>query len=287
MPIPLSINVDIKSETLNKAMELIARAGYILYEPTRIKQKAKAKADAKLITEKNELNISILQRQTLGRILAIETSRQENINRISQKVFGEIASSGKQIDPLTDVDWIKKYFSFSQDISNEEMQNVWSKILAGELINAGSFSYKTMSILANMRKQEAELFSRLCTFVLVINDFRFVPLIFSDPSSDGKYNQSSINFEELQFLESLGLIHFNSVSSYSLTISNKEFTIGIGSKNYLFKTSEDKIKLGVGDVLLTKEGQELFKVVNAIPNAGLIEVVKKEWVTASRSISEL
>lgn len=287
MSSPIALNIDIKSETVGKAIELIGKAGYVLYEPIRIKKKAFAEAKAKEINAKSEIKITKIQKQALSRILATETLRQENINRLSSNALSDIARSGKEVDLSTDIDWIKKFFSFSQDISNEQMQNLWSKILSGQLINSGHFSYKTMSTLADMRKEEADLFSRLCSYVVIIDGSRLVPLVFSDTSDDNKYNNGAFNFEELQFLVSIGLIHFDNFGGFGLTVTKKDFNIKCGNKFFVINTNEEKTTFGVGKVLLTKEGQELFSVVSVVPYPNLIETVRQKWITGNRTIKEL
>jgi len=285
MPLP-TVNIDIKSETVTKAIELIARAGYVLYEPSRIKKKAKAESEAREINAKSDIKISFLQKQALNRILSTETLRQKNINNLTSKALCEVVSSQKQIDTTTDVDWIKKYFSFSQDISNDDMQNLWSKILSGELIRAGSFSYKTMSILANMRKEEAELFSKIYTFVVSFGP-RLVPLIYEDGLGKNEYN-NLFSFEDMQFLYSLGLIHFNDVGEYTLTSASKDVIVNAGEKTFLISSeTEGKNVFKVGKVLLTKEGQELSGIINPIKSKDLLDIIKSNLITAGRSIKEI
>jgi hypothetical protein len=284
-----TINVDIKSETVSKAIGLIAKAGYVLYEPYRIKKKATAESEAKIISTKTEIRISSLQRQALNRILSTETLRQENINNLTGKALNEIVSNGKQIDNATDVDWIKKYFGFSQDISNDEMQDIWSKILSGELTKSGSFSYKTMAILANMRKEEAALFSVVCQYVIRVGQ-RLVPLIYEDVGDkiDSGYNEGTLSFENLQFLQSLGLIHFNEVGEYILSSPSKGIVVGCSEKKFLISSEVDgKNVLKVGKVFLTKEGQELCTIINEKSSLNLPEIIKNRLVTENKTIKEL
>jgi DNA-binding transcriptional regulator YhcF (GntR family) len=284
---PLVVNLDINSKTVDKALDLISQAGFVLYEPTKIRKKAKAEADALVIRTEGEIKASKLQKQAIYRLAKLEIVRQKNINVLTEKAMQEINNSGKTIDSATDTDWIRKFFDFSQDVSNEEMQDIWAKVLAGEFIKSKSFSYKTMSILANMRQVDAELFSKLCRYVIVMYGGRKVSLIFPD-GSDGKYNKGEFTFEDLQHLESLGLIHFNSISSFRLTLSSaKTIIFSSDNKSYAITTEEEKIDLGVGDVLLTREGQELFSVINAKAVESLVDLVKQKWVTGSRTMMEL
>ncbi len=281
---PLAFHIDIESKTITKALDIIAHAGYTLYEPTKIRRKAKAESDASIIKAKGDINVSRLQRQALYRLANLETIHQKNINQITEKALKNLHESGKPIDQQVDTDWVRKYFNFSQDISNEEMQNIWSKVLSGEFIRNGSYSYKTMSILANMRQDDANLFSRICGYTAIVGGGRKVPLIFPDPS-EAKYSNGTFSFEDLQHLESLGLIHFNSISGFKLTVgSAKTIPVQCGNEIYVINTNEEKIEFAVGEVLMTREAQELFQVVNAEPFSKLIEIVTQKWITPGRSL---
>ena len=68
-------------------------------------------------------------------------------------------------EPL-DWDWAVKFFEMCKDVGNEDMQSVWAKILAGETAQPGSFSLRTLALVKTIRKVEAELFTKLCSFVL-------------------------------------------------------------------------------------------------------------------------
>ena len=60
-----------------------------------------------------------------------------------------------------DKDWFTRYFNIVQDISNEDIQDLWAKLLAGEIKQPGSFSYRTLETLKNMTTDEAELFTKI------------------------------------------------------------------------------------------------------------------------------
>ena len=63
-----------------------------------------------------------------------------------------------------DPDWIARFFDGAQDVSSEELQKLWGKILAGEVKSPGQTSLRTLAILRNMTQQEARDFSNLMRF---------------------------------------------------------------------------------------------------------------------------
>lgn len=58
-------------------------------------------------------------------------------------------------DMDVDPDWFQQYCDLVLNISNQTMQQLWAKILAGEIGQPGSFSLKTLFLLQRMSFKEA------------------------------------------------------------------------------------------------------------------------------------
>ena len=63
-----------------------------------------------------------------------------------------------------DPDWTARFFDAAQDVSSEELQEIWGKILAGEVKSPGQTSLRTLSILRDMTQKEAQDFFNLMRF---------------------------------------------------------------------------------------------------------------------------
>lgn len=72
----------------------------------------------------------------------------------------------KQLDGTFDFDWYIRFFDSVGNVSNAEMQELWARILAGEINNQGLFSFRTMETLRNMNQEEAMLFQKIVPLVL-------------------------------------------------------------------------------------------------------------------------
>ena len=55
-----------------------------------------------------------------------------------------------------DHDWTARFFNDIQDVSSEEMQSLWAKVLAGEVEKPGSTSIQTLSILKILTKRQLD-----------------------------------------------------------------------------------------------------------------------------------
>ena len=96
------------------------------------------------------------------RIQFQEEKRQSNIMAVVQKAALEIGEKEVQ-DHEMDHDWTARFFNDVQDVSSEEMQRLWAKILAGEVERLGSTSLKAMDILKGLDRGTAILFRTLCS----------------------------------------------------------------------------------------------------------------------------
>ena len=69
-------------------------------------------------------------------------------------------------DHEVDHDWTARFFNDVQDVSSEEMQHLWARILVGEVERPGSTSTRTLSVLKDMNKRVAQIFSWFCTLCI-------------------------------------------------------------------------------------------------------------------------
>ena len=112
---------------------------------------------------------------------------------------------------LIDDDWFANFKEKCRTCSDEDMATLWAQLLAGEANEPGSYSRKTVNILADMSKADAELFSNLCRFQLMDvpgqGHGRF-PVIVKMGDVSAPYKRHGITPASLRTLENIGLIRF-------------------------------------------------------------------------------
>ena len=108
--------------------------------------------------------------QSLG-ALAESSEKFQREKRMAnmQSIVGQaIEQMPEQVpDTPVDHDWTARFFDNAKDVSNEEMQKLWAKLLAGEVERPGSVSLRTLSILREMTQKEAELFARVVNYIFM------------------------------------------------------------------------------------------------------------------------
>lgn len=202
------INIGELSRPATVLVEKISDAIGGYFRPWQIRRIAQAEADAEKIKALAQLEITGLQRRALQRFIAEEAKKQDNMESITSKAFPLIDDHSKPQE--VEDDWIINSFDKCRLISDEEMQTLWAKVLAGESNSPGNYSKRTVNFLGSLDKSDAVLFKALCGFGFLIGDI--VPLVFN--IEDSVYLNNKINFDALRHLENIGLLNFESVVGY-------------------------------------------------------------------------
>lgn len=270
--VPDLIDLGELSKPVTVLLEKISDAIGTLYEPTRLKRMAKAEVEANKIKQIGAFELeSELEERTIKRLIHEESVKQLNIESIIDKALPEIKESANP-NRIED-DWINQFFSKCKNSSNEGVQIIWSKILAGEANLPGSYSLQTLSILEQMQKQQAIAFTNLTRCTLYIPSIYFP---FVGDYKDEYYNNRNISFESLLNLQRLGLIYFDSLSGY--TIEGDFLSKGVYTSRLLYNisfTENKKNAIKIGSVLYTDSGKDLLKVIDYKSDPDIGEHFKK------------
>jgi hypothetical protein len=266
------VNLGELSKPANTLIKKVSSAIGGVFEPWQTKRVAKAEAEASLIKAKTDIEITDLHRRAMHRFVDEEANRQENMEEITKKSLPHLNEESNP-DNMED-DWVTNFFDKSRIVSDEEMQTIWAQVLAGEANNPGSYSKRTVNLLGDLDKRDAELFQALCRFGWLVGDF--TPLVF-DPHAT-IYNDLGINFESLSHLDSLGLIQFNGISGFSRQGLPKNLVVAYCGKLLTLTMNKEKDNtLSIGKVLLTQAGKELARISNVPGVEGFYDYVKEKW----------
>ena len=128
-----------------------------------IRAEAHAKARKLLLEDDSVVGGDIeLADRVNERISYQEQKRLTNTSRVVGKAAVELEH--KEV-PATepDHDFAARFFNEVQDISSEDMQILWAKVLAGEVERPGSTSIRTLGVLRDLDQTVAGLFTQLCS----------------------------------------------------------------------------------------------------------------------------
>lgn len=172
-------------------------------------------------------------------------------------------------------DWLFNWREYASRVSTEDLQLLWGKVLAGEVKNPGSYSYRTLDFLKTMSKFDAEVLEKVAQFV-VSN------VIVSD--LDNILEEGGVKFGDLIYLQELGIL--TGVESIGLentwgSVSSSNYLRAFVSHNKcLILKNENSNKEAVLPVyLLTTVGKQIFKLANFGANITYLEAVGRKFCT--------
>lgn len=276
-PRPL-INIDVSelSKPANTFIEKVSDAVGGLCRPWQIRRLAEAEADARLITAQMDVQITALQQRAMHRFMEEEARKQENMESIAGQALRQIEENAKP--EKMDNDWITNFFEKCRLVSDKEMQQIWSRILAGEANAPGSFAKRTVALIEDLDKSDALLFETLCRFICRIAG---APSVIVFDSEADIYKEQGIKFHNLTHLDTLGLISFDKGFSggFSLTGSLSAFPVSYHGVTFCLepKVVKDRKTITAGRVMLTQAGAQLARICQSKPVDGFVEYLKQQW----------
>ena len=211
----------------NTLIKKVSNAVGGIFEPYQITRIAKAEAKASLIRSKAEIEITELHRRAVHRLVEEEARRQKNIEDITEKALSQLDKNSDP-DAMKD-DWITNFFDKCRIVSDENMQDLWSRILAGEANVPGRYSKRTVNALSDLDKADAALFAKLCGFCWVIGEV--IPLVLD--TQESVYNRHGVNFGSLSHLESIGLTQYQELTGFRrVNLSKRTLTSYYGHRMF-------------------------------------------------------
>ena len=266
------LNLGNLSKPADTLIKKVSNAAGLLFEPRQIKRVAKAKAEAARIEAQSEIEVTDLHRRAARRWIEEEALRQMNMEGITAKALLQLDDNAKP-ESIED-DWIVNFFDKSRIVSDKELQDLWSRVLAGEANAPGTYGKRTVNFLSDLDKSEAEVFTKLCGFGWQFEEF--MPLIFDFKA--GIYNKYGIDFGALIHLDSIGLLHFEPNSGFLLIDLSKSIVSRyFGRQLRLNLPKETDNELKIGKVVLTRIGEELAPICGSKPVEGFWEYVMDRW----------
>ncbi len=220
-----------------------------------------------------------LYKNTCSRLVVQEMKKQQNIEKIIRKTEEILNDIEATSDEPISQDWMTRFFNSVEDVSEEKLQDIWSKILAQEVRTPNTFSYRMLDALTKITKHEAELFEDLCKYVI---NFRGTLAIINDDNLTQSYN---INYGKILLLSECGLIDSSAIMSINCkVIKSVPFFFTYGDRMILGRSENDK-KLDFPIYKLTTIGMQLYKIIKIDKSNKYLEDVEKYMVNKYADIA--
>jgi len=260
------------SKPATTLIEKVSEAVGGVFKPYQIVRVAKAEAQAEAIRAEAQIQVTDLQRRAVHRWFEEEAKKQENIEEITRKALPHLDAESKP--EAIENDWIANFFDRSRLISDDEMQQLWARVLAGEANKHGSYSKRTINMLASLDKRDAERFTALCTFCWMFGGVTALVFKVDDPI----YERHGVTFGSLMHFEDIGLVQFEHLAGFIREKLPKVITPHYyGTPLQLTMPAESDNTIDIGHVLLTQVGQELAPISGSKPDPEFFKYVQEHW----------
>lgn len=308
------MDINVKIPALEKLVDYVASGVGSVAGPMLAPWKARKEAEARLIAargKKEELKLEAEAQAEAHRILVSpdtgserkitidekikqriqfqEEKRQRNIHKV---VYLAAEKLGDEEVPNhePDHDWTARFFNDVKDVSSEEMQLLWAKVLAGQVERPGNTSLRTLSILKNLDQNTAKLFRKLCSACVSLrlksgkDQYRLldarVPSLDGDPGQNA-LSKYGLDFGVLNMLNEHGLI-ISAYNSFHNGYTNcilrltptGEILLPVNhfayqGQSWILSPTKDPMNINeefkLSGVALTKSGMELSDIVDVEP----------------------
>ena len=198
-----------------------------------------------------------------------EKKRQANIASVVREAatgLGDKEVPDREPDP----DWTARFFARVQDVSSENLQRMWARILAGEVETPGRTSLYTLSTLGNMSQRDAVDFSKEM-------EYRISNFVIQQYRDNVRLDGSGFIF-----------LHFQEIGLINPAFSAQK-VIRLGDRGKLWlehngltllvsgaaNTDLSDDLFGIGTFVLTKSGNEIADFCDSTPNFGYLSYFSK------------
>lgn len=282
-----------------KLIEAVSGAIGKAYEPRHIRRMADAKAyELKMISDavRNNSDVPIvydstgvsidtsnfeeIAKRASSRLAYQEITKQQNIEAVADNAYQELQGANSVSSDPVDPDWMFRFFNAVENISNEDMQKIWGRILAGEIQSPSKYSYRTLEKLRNITKEEAQLFQEVAALSLTHGSRKFLL------KNDSLMNKYGIYFSHILKLEECGMMSSQSLV-LNLSISNEKTEI-VWNPHILGKiagTAPEVEKISLPIYIFSEAGNQLLDAIQPEQNKTYIldclEHIRKNYKKAN------
>jgi len=259
-----------------KLIEAVSGAIGKVYEPKHIRNMADAKAyELQVISDtvRNNSDVPIvygstgvsidtsdfeqIAKRASVRLTHQEITKQQNIEAVVDNAYEELENvenvSSKPVNP----DWMFRFFNSVENISDKDMQTIWGHILAGEIKQPDTYSFRTLEKLKNMTQKEAKDFQMVSSLALQTGGRKFIL------GEDSILNKHGVYFSHILELEECGLMMTQSLS-LEIAASAKEPDIiyNSGLLGSIFGKEDQKQTFRMSVYVFTESGSQLIEAIH-------------------------
>lgn len=220
------------------------------------------KAIADAVARKISDDPAVIERAA-NSFLARELRKQTNKEAVAEKTIELLEHQPITPEPAPetpekpsiDDDWLNVFEKYAEDASTERLQDLWAKILAGEIRKPKSFSLKTLRFVAELDQDVARTFERYSDAIV---SRHFIP---TQRGLKGKPFTDLLQMQDAELIAGVGA---NLTNTYTLKSAPIPFMYP--QNRFVVVEGDQGVDVKIPCVLLTKVGREIYGLLNPIFN---------------------
>lgn len=241
LPIKINLGIEKLVETISNATGLTARG---------IRKNADAESYAAIKKAETETEVELLRLQGEEKIaqyvLARNKQKAENVEEIVSRAKQQFAPDEQVSEEPVEKDWLNRFLNIAEEISDEEMQDIWGRVLAGEIKKPKSYSLRTLEVLRNLSKEEATLITKVSNYQVALD-------LLSTESF-------AVNIMDQTTLDDIGVICGEElVRTY--TASNGKISFELNKQALINIYAPIGVKINLKGFKITKAGIEIMGLI--------------------------
>lgn len=245
--------VEINTDGLAKLAETIS---FALGGTARGERKmAEAKAYAAELEVKTNNKVALIKAQgedaLANYIEAKEFRKLRNTVAVIEKAQSHFTEGENVSNEPVNEGWKNRFFNIVEEISDEELREIWGRVLAGEIKKPKSYSLRTLEVLRNLAIEEAAIIVKIAPYAI---------------REEYIYRDCPLTIEENYTLQDCGIL-LDDGHSIQIGVEVKPHTqhaITLDSENTLVvhNDSDQIINSNLNVYTLSVAGQEIIKLVS-------------------------
>lgn len=245
-------NAEAHAAALRLMTKEISEAEEVLPEGTEIEYN---KEGLRLSTRTNPETLA-LRKRNLTRSAAKELIGQSCLEGAIAAAAPELANLTSVPEQKPDPTWTIRFLGYAEGMADPYLQELWGKVLAGEIEQPGSYSLRTLDFLSVMTQKEAERFVAACQYLV------WTPHYVCIPRDITFFRGSNFILRDFTELAEIGLFQESDISTDPFRAGANEYYFGFSDA--ALAVTKDPTKMlrfnpGLHIWLLTKSGRDLTK----------------------------
>jgi len=166
-------------------------------------------------------------------------------------------------------DWINRFRTNAEDITDDKLQELWGRILAGEFKDPGSYSFKTLELMRGLGTEDAMVISKIAPF-------RIAGFVYNPRDKEKFYSKYGISYNDFLYLEDLGILNAKEGLQSIYFSTGPEPLKNILECNgwgLLIRGGQNLTKIEIPAFIFTKSGNQIMALGAFAPNVDYLKEV--------------